>query len=97
MEEQDGYREAARFWGIYRNAEKEPNLDLALRLYRKSPETLDQEVRRVYTIRDPNIPEKTPGHGLPPETPTMKAYQEYEARNRLSEDMMSYDKAKNSA
>jgi tetratricopeptide (TPR) repeat protein len=100
MEEQDGYRESARFWSSYRNAEKEPNLDLALKLYRKSPDALDQEVRRVYTIRDPDIPEKTPGHGLPPKTPLMKAYLAYEARAKLSaqdkaEDT-AYDKAKNS-
>ena len=65
-EEQDGYNELARFWKIYKGAEDEPNLDRALTLYEKGPQYLNQEVERVYTIRDNDIPELSPGHGLPP-------------------------------
>lgn len=83
MEEQDGYRELARFWSVYQGAENEPNLDRALSLYRKSQDALDQEVRRVYAIRDAGIPDKSPGHGLPSNSPLVRAADVYENLTKL--------------
>ncbi len=65
MEEQDGYRELARFWLVNRGQVIEPNLDLAAALYGESPDRLDQKVRELYTMRDPLMSEKSPGHGMP--------------------------------
>jgi tetratricopeptide (TPR) repeat protein len=80
LEEQDGYRDLAHFWSIYQGAENDPNLDRALALYQKSPDALDQEVRRVYTIRTPDMPETSPGHGRPPNTWVGRVFQEEETR-----------------
>ncbi len=47
-------------------------------LYHRSPDALDQEVRRVYTIRTPDMPETSPGHGRPPTTWVGRVYQQQE-------------------
>lgn len=65
QEEQDGYRELVLFWQRFKNAEAEPNLDRALKLFEENPSQLDEEVKRLYTMRNPLIAEKSPGHGLP--------------------------------
>jgi predicted metal-dependent hydrolase len=64
QEEQDGYRELVNFWQRFKNAESEPNLDRTLKLYEESPTKLDEEVKRLYTMRNPLIAEKSPKHGL---------------------------------
>lgn len=66
QEEVDGYAQLAEFWHLFKGAENDPNLDRALSLHMQSKEKLAQEVRRVYSIRNPQMPEKSPGHGLPP-------------------------------
>jgi hypothetical protein len=78
LEEQDGYRELARFWRVYQGAENDPTLDRALELYGISADRLDQEIRRVYTILRPDIAERSPGHGLPPDTVIGRAYAQIE-------------------
>ena len=65
LEEEDGYRSMARFWEKFKGNVAEPNIDLAASLYRESPDRLDLKVRELYTMRDPLIPEKSPGHGNP--------------------------------
>jgi len=88
MEEQDGYRELAKFWTIYKGGESDPNLDRAIELYQKSPDSLDMEVRRVYSIQNAGMPEKSAGHGLPPDTVRGQAFEYYEkllARKKLDE------------
>jgi tetratricopeptide (TPR) repeat protein len=80
LEEQDAYRMLARFWGIYQGADNDPNLDRAVSLYQQSMDSLDQEVRRVYSIQDPGIPEKSPGHGVPSASPAVRTSLEYEAK-----------------
>ncbi len=77
-EEQDGYQELARFWSIYKGVEKDPNLDHALSMYQQSEKRLDEEVRRVYSIRNPGISETSPGHGQPARNPLAKAAQQYD-------------------
>ncbi len=79
-EEQDGYKELAKFWRLFQGAENDPNLDRALELYNQGRSVLEQEVRRVYTIRDPYMPERSPGHGLPSKSPWMNAYLQYEQK-----------------
>lgn len=79
LEEQDAYQALARFWGIYQGSDNDPNLDRAAALYQQSTDRLNQEVRRVYSIEDSAIPEKSPGHGLP-------------ANNLLSQQAQSYDR-----
>lgn len=74
MEEQDGYRDLALFWQAYQGAENDPNLDRALELFKLSTDKLDQEVRRVYTIRDAQLPETSPGHGQIPQNQLGQAY-----------------------
>jgi tetratricopeptide (TPR) repeat protein len=68
VEEQDGYRALAQFWKQFKHTEDESNLDRALKLYNESQARLDQEVRRLYTMRNPLIAERSPGHGLPSKT-----------------------------
>ncbi len=80
IEEQDGYRALARFWSIYKGPETDPNLDRAVELYQRSPDALDQEVRRIYTIRDATIPERSAGHGLPATSAMAIASQEFESK-----------------
>ena len=69
MEEQDGYRELAKFWLTFKQTEEVPNLDRAVTMFQESPAKLDHEVRLLYTMRNPLIPEKSPGHGMPKNAP----------------------------
>ncbi len=84
LEEQDSYRDLAHFWGIYQGADNDPNLDRALALYQKSFDSLDQEVRRVYTIQDPGVKEKSPGHGLPANSPLTIASQYHDSQHAVN-------------
>lgn len=83
MEEQDGYRELAKFWMTFKQTEEAPNLDRAIKLYQESQAKLDHEVRQLYTMRNPLIPEKSPGHGLPknvlPDLSTESLSKKYDA------------------
>lgn len=77
VEEQDAYREQAKFWKAYRGQEgctiADPNLDLAVNLAEQSVDKLDQEVRRSYQD-DALLPEKSPGHGLPKDPQSLIEY-----------------------
>lgn len=80
QEEQKAYQELVRFWGIYQGADNDPSLDRALTLYQQSPDKLNQEVRRIYTIQDPSMPEKSPGHGMHSDSPATRAAQAHDDR-----------------
>ncbi len=61
-EEQDAYEVAAKFWIKNSNGIKDPEMDYAAELYRKSPDTLKTRVEEIYTLRDPSISQTSPNH-----------------------------------
>ncbi len=61
-EEQDAYEVAAKFWIKNSNGVKDPEMDYAAELYKKSPDTLKTRVAEIYTLRDPYISETSPNH-----------------------------------
>jgi len=64
-EEQDAYEESIKFWLKHSNGIKDPELDYAAELYKKSPQSLRERVAVIYRSRDKNIPEYSPNH-VPP-------------------------------
>lgn len=85
MEEQEGYRELARFWQRHKNTEEESNLDRALTLYADSPDHLDKEVRNLYTMRNPLIAESSPGHGKPQKCPSVSVHEQQLAAQKRAD------------
>ncbi|MDD3594738.1 MAG: tetratricopeptide repeat protein [Candidatus Gastranaerophilales bacterium] len=65
-EEQDAYEHTVKFWNTYKNDIKDAELDYALELYNKSPQTLETRVAQIYKSRDNAIPDVSPNHGLKP-------------------------------
>ncbi|MBQ4122214.1 tetratricopeptide repeat protein [bacterium] len=61
-EEQDAYTIATKFWIENANGIKDPEMDYAADLYRKSPETLNKRVEEIYVLRDPSIAKTSPNH-----------------------------------
>ncbi len=64
-EEQDAYKAAAQFWIKNSGKIKDPEMDYAVSLYKKSPNDLDKRVEEIYKLRDPAIARTSPNH--PPE------------------------------
>lgn len=64
QEEQDAYREAAKFWLANSNGIKDPEMDYVKELYLQDPKTLDSKVEEVYKTKDPTIPDVSPNHGM---------------------------------
>jgi tetratricopeptide (TPR) repeat protein len=75
MEEQDAYRQQAKFWQANKGHTQDSNLDLAVALYEEGVDLLDQEVRRSYGDDD-LLPEKSPGHGLPKNAEALLSYEQ---------------------
>ena len=83
-EEQDAYRQQARFWEKNAKNVKDPEMDYVVDLYKQSAETLDKRVAEIYLLRDPGIPETSYNHppgtkkaaasGLNSSASTLKAY-----------------------
>ena len=63
-EEQDAYREAAKFWVAHNNGVKDPEMDFVSQLYLGSPENLDKKVEEIYSSRDSSIQKFSPKHGI---------------------------------
>lgn len=63
-EEQDAYREAAKFWITYAGGLKDPEMDYVKELYLQSPYSLDSKVEEVYRTKDPTLPLASPNHGM---------------------------------
>ncbi|MBX2860438.1 MAG: tetratricopeptide repeat protein [Vampirovibrio sp.] len=82
MEEQNAYRDLARFWGRNKGQTIEPNLDLAYNLWQQSPDKLDKKVRELYLLREPLLPEKSPGHGIPYQHVGEHFLEQYEEEKR---------------
>ncbi|MBQ9246649.1 tetratricopeptide repeat protein [bacterium] len=61
-EEQDAYEIATEFWINNANGIKDPEMDYAADLYKKSPATLRKRVEEIYTLRDPSIAKTSPNH-----------------------------------
>lgn len=61
-EEQDAYEIATKFWIKNSNGIKDPEMDYAADLYRKSPVSLRNRVEEIYTLRDPSIAKTSPNH-----------------------------------
>ena len=61
-EEQDAYEVAAKFWIKNSKGVKDPEMDYASGLYKKSPSALRQRVAQIYTMRDPDIAMTSPNH-----------------------------------
>ena len=93
-EEQDGYRELARFWVQAKGNTVEPNLDLASRLFSQSRDLLDARVRELYVMRDPLLPEKSPGHGMPYGTSPVGLQESYEMEKLVKYTNLVYERIK---
>ncbi len=78
-EEKRAYRLLAKFWSLFQGAENDPNLDRSLALFRQGGHALDQEVERVYRIQNPDLPDFSPGNGLPSQHPQVLLSDAYEA------------------
>ena len=61
-EEQDAYETAAKFWIENSNGVKDPEMDYAAELYKKSPSALSSRVEEIYKLRDPSIAQTSPYH-----------------------------------
>lgn len=61
-EEQDAYEIATKFWINHANGVKDPEMDYAADLYKRSPSNLRQRVEEIYTLRDPSIAKTSPNH-----------------------------------
>ena len=83
-EEQDAYRQQAKFWNKNALNIKDPEMDYVAELYKKSAKALDERVAEIYLLRDPEIPEtsynhppgtkKIPASGLNSQATALKAY-----------------------
>lgn len=72
-EEQDAYREAAKYWENNSNGVKDPEMDYVVGLYKQAPDNLDSRVAEIYKLRDPDIAATSPNH--PPLTSKVAASQ----------------------
>ena len=63
-EEQDAYRESAKFWVAHNDGVEDPEMDFVVKLYRDSPESLDKKVEEIYSSRDSSIQKFSPKHGI---------------------------------
>lgn len=61
-EEQDAYEVATKFWIQNSNGVKDPEMDYAADLYKKSPDALKNRVEEIYLMRDPDIAKTSPNH-----------------------------------
>lgn len=61
-EEQDAYDSATEFWVKNANGVKDPEMDYAADLFKKSPATLNARVAEIYKLRDPQISDVSPNH-----------------------------------
>ncbi len=61
-EEQDAYEAAAKYWIKNSKGIKDPEMDYAAGLYKKSPASLRERVEEIYTLRDPSIAKTSPNH-----------------------------------
>jgi len=61
-EEQDAFREAAKYWDKNSNGVKDPEMDYVVGLYKQSTESLDARVEEIYKLRDPDIAMTSPNH-----------------------------------
>ncbi len=86
-EEQDAYKEAAKFWIKNSNGIKDPEMDYAASLYKKSPSALSARVEEIYTLRDPNIAKTSPNHP-PKKSKTMGILSK---RKAASQSIRQYD------
>lgn len=85
-EEQDAYEVATKFWMKNSNGVKDPEMDYAVELYKKSPETLKNRVKEIYTLRDPSIALTSPNH------PPQKLFHWGNTNNQAaSQAIKSYD------
>lgn len=86
-EEQDAYEIATKFWIKNSNGIKDPEMDYAAELYKKSPETLKTRVAEIYSLRDPDISLTSPNH------PPQKLFHLSSSNNHhvASQSIKSYD------
>ena len=61
-EEQDAYRASAEFWIKNSDGISDPEMDYVVDLYKTSSQKLDDRVKEIYTIREPNIAQTSPNH-----------------------------------
>ena len=61
-EEQDAYEKSVKFWSKNSKKVKDPEMDYALGLYKKSPLELRDRVKEIYMLRDPDIAQTSPNH-----------------------------------
>lgn len=79
-EEQDAYTAATKFWIKYADGVKDPEMDYAADLYKKSPETLNKRVEEIYVLRDPSISKTSPNH--PPQKKTIFNFHKNDAASQ---------------
>lgn len=61
-EEQDAYDSATEFWVKNADGVRDPEMDYAADLFKKSPATLNARVAEIYKLRDPQIADVSPNH-----------------------------------
>lgn len=86
-EEQDAYKLATKFWIKNANGVKDPEMDYAASLYKKSPSALSSRVEEIYTLRDPNISKTSPNH--PPKQKKSKGL--FTRSNAASQSLKQYN------
>ncbi len=86
-EEQDAYKAAAKFWIKNSNGIKDPEMDYAASLYKKSPSALSARVEEIYRLRDPQISATSPNH--PPKK--SKSTGMLSKRKAASQSIRQYD------
>ena len=86
-EEQDAYKAAAKFWLKKSNGIKDPEMDYAVSLYKKSPSALSARVEEIYTLRDPDIAKTSPNH--PPKKDKINGI--LSKRKAASQSIRQYD------
>lgn len=79
-EEQDAYVTATKFWIQNSNGIKDPEMDYAANLYKKSPDTLKKRVEEIYVLRDPSIAKTSPNH--PPHKKNRFSFHKQDAANQ---------------
>ena len=85
-EEQDAYETATKFWIQNANGVKDPEMDYAAELYKKSPEALSQRVEEIYVLRDPSIAKTSPNH-----PPTKKSFFLFPKKAAANQPIKSYN------
>lgn len=77
-EEQDAYEVAAKFWLKHSKGIKDPEMDYAAELYKKSPSSLKNRVEEIYTLRDPDIAKTSPHH------PPSKIFKNFNSKTKAA-------------